>query len=216
MDTMFRAVARLEFVKARLPSLGYQSRSPSRANLGGVRITEEGLSIEPANLSPLQVMQSILLGLGCEIRQMGVVIVPFDSAVQWIIELAITAPTGLCRFCGDASGSQILTRLMTFRSEESATDVARADTSGRARQTRMWSVQNIERMRDAIKNGAHDCGELEPFFPDKSLSCIQKKFRELLRFENSRRPWTYDEDHRLLEWVASHGPRWKQAEGQFK
>jgi hypothetical protein len=71
-------------------------------------------------------------------------------------------------------------------------------------------------MRDAIKNGAHDRSELELVFPDKSSSCIQKKFRELLRFENFRRPLMYDEDHRLLEWVASHGRRWKQAEGQFK
>jgi hypothetical protein len=119
MDKVFRAVVRLEFVKSRLPSLGYQSRSPSLANLGRVRITEEGRSIEPVNLSPFQVVQSILLGLGCEIRQMGVVIVPFDQAVQWIIELAITAPTGLCHFYEDASGSQIRTPLMTFRPEES-------------------------------------------------------------------------------------------------
>jgi hypothetical protein len=192
MDTVFRARARLRFVKSRLPFLGYQSRSPSRANLGGVRITEEGLSIEPVNLSPIQVMQSILLSLGCEIRQMGIVIVPFDEAVQWIIDLAITTPSGPCRFCGDASGSQILTRLMSFRPEASATDVAQANALRRARQTRMWSVGDIERMRDAIGNGAHDRSELEPFFPDRSSSCIQKKFRKLLRFESSRRPWTHE------------------------
>jgi hypothetical protein len=137
MDTIFRAVARLQFVKSRLPSLGYQSRPPSRANLAGVWTTEEGLSIEAVNLSPLQVVQSIVLGLDCKIRQMGVVVVPFDQAVQWIIELAITAPTGPCHFCGDASGSQSLTRLMPFRPEESATNVTQADTSRRARQTRM-------------------------------------------------------------------------------
>jgi hypothetical protein len=38
-ETVFRAVARLEFVKSRLPLLGYRAQLSSRANLGGVRIT---------------------------------------------------------------------------------------------------------------------------------------------------------------------------------
>jgi hypothetical protein len=52
-ETVFRVVARLEFVKSRLPALGYRPQLSSQANLGGVRITEDGMSAQPAEVSPL-------------------------------------------------------------------------------------------------------------------------------------------------------------------
>lgn len=67
-----------------------------------------------------------------------------------------------------------------------------------------------------ILQRAHSLDELIPLFPDKSPRCVGKKFREVLQFESSRRPWTRDEDHQLLVWVAGHGKRWKEAEVQFR
>jgi hypothetical protein len=55
-ETVFRALARLEFVKSHLPSLGYCHQISSRAKLGGVRRAKEGRSTAPADLSPLQVV----------------------------------------------------------------------------------------------------------------------------------------------------------------
>jgi hypothetical protein len=73
-----------------------------------------GCQLTPANLSPLQVVQSVLSALGGKIRRTDADIVSFGAAIQWIIELAVRAPTGPSHFCGDASGSQILARLSRF------------------------------------------------------------------------------------------------------
>jgi hypothetical protein len=81
-ETVFWAVARLEFVKSHLPALGYRPQLSSRANLGGVRITEDGMSTQPAELSPLQIVHSLLCGLGHEIRQADAGIVLFEQAIQ--------------------------------------------------------------------------------------------------------------------------------------
>jgi hypothetical protein len=68
-ETVFRVVARLEFVKSRLSAFGYRSQLSSRANLGGVRIVEDGISTQPAEVSPLQIVHSILYGLGHDVRR---------------------------------------------------------------------------------------------------------------------------------------------------
>jgi hypothetical protein len=81
-ETIFLAVARLEFVKSRLPALGYRPQLSSRANLGGVRITEDGMSTRPAEVSPLQIIHSILCGPGHEIRRTDAGIVPFEQTIQ--------------------------------------------------------------------------------------------------------------------------------------
>jgi hypothetical protein len=113
-ETGFRAVTRLEFVKSRLPALGYRPQLSSRANFGGVRITEDGISTQPTEVSPLQIVHSILYGLGHEIHWVDAGIVPFEQAIQWILDLAVSPPPGSGDFCGDASGSQILTHLIDF------------------------------------------------------------------------------------------------------
>jgi hypothetical protein len=215
-ETVFRAVARLECIKSRLPALGYQPQLSSRANLGGVRIADDGMSTQPAEVSPIQIVHSILCGLGHEIRQADAGIVPFEQAIQWILDLAVSPPPGSGHFCGDASGSQILARLIAFRSERSLREKEQAPSSAEVRRTRTWTVDDLERLKEAMKEGERDFSKLGAQFPNKSVKCIQKKYRELLRFESSRRPWTFNKDHRLLEWVAKCGRRWRQAEAEFK
>ena len=119
-------------------------------------------------------------------------------------------------FSGGTSGSQILDRLVAFRPEGAPVVPPQIPGASRTRRTRSWSVRDIERLREATERGAHSLDELIPLFPDKSPRCVGKKFREVLQFESSRRPWTRDEDHQLLVWVAGHGKRWKEAEVQFR
>jgi hypothetical protein len=217
-ETVFLAVARLEFVKSRLPLLGYRAQLSSRANLGGVRITENGISTQPAGLSPFQVVQSILCGRGHEIRRTDAEIVSFEQAIQWILDLAVNPRAGPGHFFGDANGSQIVTRLIAFRSQGSVRDNEQTDSSSEVRRTRTrtWRMNDIERLKGVVEQGERDFTKLGAQFPNKSLKCIQKKYRKLLRFERSCRPWTFDEDRRLLEWVAKCGRRWRLAEAEFR
>jgi hypothetical protein len=97
-ETVFRAVARLDFIKFRLPALVYRPQLSLLANLGGVRITEDGLPTQPAEVSSLQIVHSILCGLGHEIRRADTGIVPFEQAIKWILDLAINPPLGSGHF----------------------------------------------------------------------------------------------------------------------
>jgi hypothetical protein len=152
-ETAFRPVARLEFVQSRLPSLGYRLQLSSWANLGGVRITEDGMSTQPAEVLPLQIVHSILCGLGHEIRRADTGIVPFEQAIQWILDLAISPPPGSGHFCGHASGSQILTRSIAFRSQRSLKEEEQASSSAKVRRTRTWTVDDLERLKEAAEEG---------------------------------------------------------------
>jgi hypothetical protein len=120
-------------VKSRRSLLGYQAQLSSRANLGGVRITENGISTQPAELSPLQVVQTILRGLGHEIRHTDAEIVSFKWAIQWILDLAVNPLPGLGHFFGDASGSEIVTLLIGFRSQSSVRDDEQTHSSSGVR-----------------------------------------------------------------------------------
>jgi hypothetical protein len=80
---------------------------------------EDEMSTQPAEVSPLQIVHSILYGLGHEIRRTDAGIVRFEQAIQWILDLAISPPPGSGHFCGDASGSQILTHLIAFQWQRS-------------------------------------------------------------------------------------------------
>jgi hypothetical protein len=194
-ETMFRAVARLAFVKPRLPALGYRPQLSSRANLGGVRMSEDGMSTQPAEVSPFQIVHSILCGLGHEIRRPDAGIVPFEQEVQWILHLAVTPPPGSGHFCGDATVSQILTRLIVVRSQCSLTEEEQALSSAKVHRTRTWTMYDLESLEEAIEEGKRDFSELGAQFPNKPVKYAQNKYRELLRFESSRRPWTFDEGH---------------------
>jgi hypothetical protein len=185
-ETVFRAVARLEFVKSRLLALGYRPQVSSRANLGGVRITEDGMSTHPAEVSPLQIVHSILSGLGHEIRQADAGIVLFKQAIQWILNLAVSPPAGSGNFCGDATGSQILTHLMVFRWQRSLRKEGQAPSSAEVRRTRTWTVDDLERLKEAMEEGKRDFSKLGAKFPNEPMKCVQKKYRKLLRFESSR------------------------------
>jgi hypothetical protein len=215
-ETVFRAVARLEFVKVHLSSFGYCHQISSRANLGGVRLTEEGISTVPTDLSPLQVVQGVLSALGCDVRRTDVEIISFSDAIQWIIDLAVQAPIGPSHFCGDASGSQILARLIAFRPEGSSKGGEQTRTWTAERRTTTWSPEELTRLMGAMGQGMQDLNDRQPLFPKKSPRCLWRKFRELLRFESSRRPWTHDEDECLVRWVQAHGKRWREAEAEFK
>jgi hypothetical protein len=116
-ETVFRAITRLEIVKSRLPLLGSRAQWSSWANLGGVRRTENGISTQPPGLWPLQVVQSILCGLGHEIRRIDAEIVSFEHAIQWILDLPVNPRPGPGHFFADASGSQMLTQLVAFQSQ---------------------------------------------------------------------------------------------------
>jgi hypothetical protein len=157
-----------------------------------------------------------LCGLGHEIRRIDAEIVSFKKAIQWILELAINPGPGLGHLFGDASGSQIVTRLITFRSQGSVRDDEQTYSSFEVRRTRTWTMDEIERLKGAIEQGERDFTKLGAQFPNKSLKSSQKKCRELLRFESSRRPWSFNEDRLLLEWVAKCGRRWRQAEPEFR
>jgi hypothetical protein len=208
VEKVFLAVARLEFVKSRLPALDYRPQLSSRANISGVRITEDGRSIQPAEMSPLQIVHSILYDLSHEIRRVDAGIVPFEQAIQWIPDLAVSLPPGSGHFCGDASGSQVLTHLIAFRWQRSLREEKQAPSSAEVRRTRTWTVDDLARLKEAIEEGERDFGKLGTQLPNKPVKCVQEKHRELLRFESCRCPWTFDEDHRLLEWVAKCSRRW--------
>jgi hypothetical protein len=77
-------------------------------------------------------------------------------------------------------------------------------------------MDDIEKLKGAIEQGERDFTKLGAQFPDKSLKCIQKKYRELLRFESSHRSWSFDEDCRLFDWVAKCGQRWRHPEVEFR
>jgi hypothetical protein len=165
-ETIFRAVARLEFVKSRLPALDYRPQLSSRTNISGVRITEDGRSTQPAEMSPLQIVHSILYGLGHEIRRADAGIIPFEQAIQWILDLAVSPPPGSGHFCGDASGSQILTRLIAFRSQRSLREEEQAPSSAEVRRTRTWTVDDLESLKEAIEERKRDFSKLGAQFPN--------------------------------------------------
>jgi hypothetical protein len=104
-----QATVRFEFMKSHLPLLGYRRQLSSRANLGGVKITDEGKLPVPAGLLSLQVAQSVLYALGCGIRRLDMELIPFKE---------VRAPIKPCQLCRNASGRQILTHLTNVSPRE--------------------------------------------------------------------------------------------------
>jgi hypothetical protein len=134
------------------------------------------MSTQPAEVSPLQIVHSILCGLGHEIRRADAGIVPFEQAIQTIFDLAISPPPGFGNFCGDASGSQILTRLIAFRSQHSLREEEQAPSSAEVRRTRTWTVSDFERLKEAIEEG-EKCHLLEYLKPYDNLKLWQNPVR---------------------------------------
>jgi hypothetical protein len=70
-------------------------------------------------------------------------------------------------------------------------------------------------LKDAIKEDPHDISTLERSLPAKTRKQIIAKFRQPLTYESAQRPWTFEEECKLIAWIHANGRKWKQAEKAF-
>jgi hypothetical protein len=89
-QTVFRAVSRIPFVKSRMPDLGFGCQLSSRASLAGVRITGNGYSHTPFE-SPTQMPDSLLQGRNLSARRIWPKVIPPDSIIHEMIDVAMNA-----------------------------------------------------------------------------------------------------------------------------
>jgi len=182
--------------------------NPNRANLGGVRLTDDGYSANPG-VSALQFAESLLRGLRFPVRFPDMPgLLSIGDAIQWLIDIAVYAPCGPVRVHGQISGVQILSRLIAFSGEAVIPHEP-------ARRTRVWTLPELRAIEVAIEGGEHDPANLADMLPTKSATMIQKEFRRILKDTSARRPWMPEEDAHILGWVQEHGRKWPQAEGDF-
>jgi hypothetical protein len=174
--TVFKAVSGMEFVKSHMPDLGFGCRLSSQANLGGLRVTGDGYSHIPFE-SPVQLADSLLRGLNLSARPTRPKMTPLDSIIDWMIDVAMNDPSGVIPFCSAVSGAQIVSRLLLFR--PSSQTHAASKPASHCPQSRSWTIQELQLLKGAIKEDAHDISTLELLLPAKTRKRITAKFREL-------------------------------------
>jgi hypothetical protein len=102
-----------------------------------------------------------------------------------MIDVAMDAPSGVILFCSAVSGAQIAPRLLSFQPSIQTDAVSKP--ANHCPESPSWTIQQLQLLKDAIKEDAHDISTLKLSLPAKTRKQITGKFRELLTYESAQR-----------------------------